>query len=194
MSAITDVSQVAQIMSILYESNIKLVKIDVEKLLRPKKWGWRFVAFDLRMDNGQICEYYITFEKLASMMWDTHRIYERWRQSSDVDSKDKKANKLYLKDLKRSQTCYSMAFLTSLTDKGYSATSFLETWIQTMTQMVTVFSGGDISTESIKHVPGNTYWFLVATITAFVLLVFIVVLLIRYWRKQCRRRRKLFTD
>lgn len=33
--------------------------MDVEKLLKPKLWGWRFVAFDLRFPNGQLVEYYL---------------------------------------------------------------------------------------------------------------------------------------
>jgi hypothetical protein len=33
-----------------------VVKLDVEKLLEPKEWGWRFVAFDLRMPSHQIIE------------------------------------------------------------------------------------------------------------------------------------------
>jgi hypothetical protein len=68
------------------------VKIDVRKLLMPKKWGWRFVAFDLRMENGQLCEYYLTFEKLARVMWDTHRIYEKWRQAGVGDKKARREN------------------------------------------------------------------------------------------------------
>jgi hypothetical protein len=38
---------------------IGFVKTDVEKLLKPKRWGWRFVAFDLRFPNGQLVEYYL---------------------------------------------------------------------------------------------------------------------------------------
>ncbi len=92
MTAIRDPGDVGTILGMLLEARIRLVKIDVRKLLRPKKWGWRFVAFDLRMENGQICEYYLTFEKLARVMWDTHRIYERWRQAGIGDKKARREN------------------------------------------------------------------------------------------------------
>jgi hypothetical protein len=92
MTAVRDVGEIAEIVGLLVEARIRLVKIDVAKLLRPKKWGWRFVAFDLRMENGQICEYYLTFDTLARVMFDTHRIYERWRQASVGDRKARNEN------------------------------------------------------------------------------------------------------
>jgi hypothetical protein len=38
-----------------------VVKLDLEKLVSPKEFGWRFLAFDLRMLNGQLMECYIVF-------------------------------------------------------------------------------------------------------------------------------------
>ena len=33
-----------------------VVKLDLDKLVRPKAFGWRFLAFDLRMPNGLLVE------------------------------------------------------------------------------------------------------------------------------------------
>ena len=152
MTAIKDVGQIGDIMGLLVESGIKLVKIDVKKLLKPKKWGWRFVAFDLRMENGQICEYYITFEKLARVMWDTHRIYEKWRQAK-VDKVARRENPQYLNDVSRSKICYSMAFLSSLNDGKYGPTTFLERWIETLDRFVTVLKTGVLPADKHRKIP-----------------------------------------
>lgn len=142
MTAIKDVGQIGDIMGLLVRAHIKLVKIDVRKLVVPKKWGWRFIAADIRMPNGQICEYYITFEKLARVMWDTHRIYERWRQAKLEDGRARRDNPQYLNDLRRSKTCYAMAFLSSLNEGKYGASTFLERWIETLERMLVVFQTG----------------------------------------------------
>lgn len=51
MTAITEIGQVADILNILLEAHIAVVKIDLKKLLYPKSFGWRFIAFDLRMPS-----------------------------------------------------------------------------------------------------------------------------------------------
>jgi hypothetical protein len=43
-----------------------IVKLDIAKLLHPKEWGWRFVAFDFVMPNHQLVECYIVFAELES--------------------------------------------------------------------------------------------------------------------------------
>jgi hypothetical protein len=41
----------------------EVVKLDVDKLLAPKEWGWRFLGCDLRIKStGQIVECYVVFK------------------------------------------------------------------------------------------------------------------------------------
>jgi hypothetical protein len=47
-------------------SRERVVKLDLQKLLTPKEWGWRFLAFDFRFPNGQLVECYIVFVDLVS--------------------------------------------------------------------------------------------------------------------------------
>jgi hypothetical protein len=44
---------------LLFEGGLsqdRVVKLDLQKLLTPKEWGWRFLAFDFRFPNGQLVE------------------------------------------------------------------------------------------------------------------------------------------
>jgi hypothetical protein len=45
-------------------SQERVVKLDLQKLLTPKEWGWRFLAFDFCFPNGQLVECYIVFVDL----------------------------------------------------------------------------------------------------------------------------------
>jgi hypothetical protein len=45
----------------------RVVKLDVEKLLEPKEWGWRFVGADLQMANGQMVECYVVFAAMEQV-------------------------------------------------------------------------------------------------------------------------------
>ena len=38
--------------------------MDIFKLLTPKYWGWRFIAFDLLFNSGLIVECYITLKNM----------------------------------------------------------------------------------------------------------------------------------
>ena len=38
----------------LCEDNV--AKLDIQKLMKPKEWGWRFLAFDFIMPNHQLVE------------------------------------------------------------------------------------------------------------------------------------------
>lgn len=128
MSAIKDVAQIPDIFAALLANKIRLVKLDVGKLLIPKHWGWRFVAFDLRMPvscapkkeevtnkNNRMDSWWSimlrsidflqvrcvfglknSFSNAALVMFDTHKIYERWRQrkvGAGVDERNYRQDK-----------------------------------------------------------------------------------------------------
>ena len=49
------------------ERGVHAVKVDLEKLLKPKKFGWRFIGCDLKMPNGLLVECYIAFAELMAV-------------------------------------------------------------------------------------------------------------------------------
>jgi hypothetical protein len=70
------------VLDILRRQGFTLVKTDTGKLARPKEWGWRFVAFDLRAPNGQLIEFYSPPAELDSktVKGPNHLLFEKWRQ------------------------------------------------------------------------------------------------------------------
>jgi hypothetical protein len=69
------------------QGRVSLVKIDGAKLFSPGVFGWRMVAFDLRIiKTGMIVEHYMTFSDLimTNDRW-LHRVFEAWRDE-DTDT------------------------------------------------------------------------------------------------------------
>jgi hypothetical protein len=64
---------------------ISVVKFDFDKFFKPKIWGWRMFALDIRLKNGGlITEFYATYDTLIEANRRmAHVIYEKWR---DVDT------------------------------------------------------------------------------------------------------------
>ena len=63
-TVIDDFRDVPAIFDELLKEGISLVKIDTNKLFEPKEWGWRIIAFDIRMPNGQLVEWYLPLREL----------------------------------------------------------------------------------------------------------------------------------
>jgi hypothetical protein len=42
----------------------RVAKMDVDKLITPEEWGWRFLSFDFVIPNHQIVGCYIVFEEM----------------------------------------------------------------------------------------------------------------------------------
>ena len=57
----------------------EIIKADVVKFITPKEWGFRIVAFDLRMPNGQIVEYYLPLREIEAVKGVNHKLFEKWR-------------------------------------------------------------------------------------------------------------------
>ena len=57
----------------------EIIKADVAKFITPKEWGFRIVAFDLRMPNGQIVEYYLPLREIEAVKDVNHKLFEKWR-------------------------------------------------------------------------------------------------------------------
>ena len=48
----------------------EVVKLDIEKFVSPKEWGWRFIGADIKMANGQLVECYVVFIAMAAEVAD----------------------------------------------------------------------------------------------------------------------------
>jgi hypothetical protein len=102
-------------------SDQRVVKLDLQKLLTPKEWGWRFLAFDFRMPNGQLVENYIVFADMehakknpdpqaqVCVGMGNHEIFERWRVK-DVTKLSAAEKEEYSKDKKESNRRYYSAW------------------------------------------------------------------------------------
>lgn len=91
------------------EEGWEIVKVDVDKLMAPKEWGWQFVGLDLRMPNGQIVEYYMPVKEMESAKRaGNHQLFEKWR-SRDTNALTPKQKIEYSEDLAKSQENYEAA-------------------------------------------------------------------------------------
>lgn len=79
-TVIDSVTQLPEVTQILDKAGIEIIKRDTEKVLSPGKWGWRIVAFDLRMPNGQLVEYYLPVKELEKAKKEKgHYLFEQGR-------------------------------------------------------------------------------------------------------------------
>lgn len=63
----------------LKESGFEIVKLDLDKLIKPKGRGWRMAAIDLRAPNGQLLEYQILPREMNEAGKIEHQMYKQWR-------------------------------------------------------------------------------------------------------------------
>lgn len=103
----------------IVNQGIQLVKMDTEKFLSPKGFGWRIIAFDLRMPyNNQIVEWYIPISDLEkAKKGGGHQIFEDWRNKSDEEREAQKEQ--YDKAKETSSKLYNTAFQNALINMGY---------------------------------------------------------------------------
>ena len=76
------------------------MKVDLKKLLKPKKFGWRFIGCDLKMPNGLLVECYIAFAELMAVDRRNHVFFERWR-GKDIKNLSAEERRKYEVMLKR---------------------------------------------------------------------------------------------
>ena len=103
----------------------RVVKVDLDKFLKPKEWGWRFIGADLQMHNGQLVECYVVFAQLEEAKkqanrpelteLSNHGLFEKWRgRVIQQLSEDESAH--YQQDLTTSRAIYDDAFVRVLND------------------------------------------------------------------------------
>lgn len=93
---LSDLEALPKIAEDLRESGITVVKVDTDKQLQPGPWGWRIAVFDLRMQNGQLVEYYCPVKELEQAKKDgNHKIFENWRTKDISQMSPKELDELY---------------------------------------------------------------------------------------------------
>ena len=126
-TVIPDFRDVPAIFSELLAEGIELVKIDTGKLFRPKEWGWRIIAFDLRMPNGQLVEWYLPLQELeVEKKSRGHLIFEEWRNKTQDELSAQRDD--YFNAIARSYRNYNDAFNAALDRMNVSAQDAEASW------------------------------------------------------------------
>lgn len=105
------------IVQMLNDKGIEIVKSDTLKQFHPQEWGWRISAFDLRMPNGQLVEYYLPVRELEAAKAEGHKIFEKWRNENPKKLTPIQVRE-YQKDLESSQRIYQEAWDSYLARSG----------------------------------------------------------------------------
>ena len=119
-TVISDFRDVTRIFEIMLDMDIGLVKIDTSKLFKPKDWGWRIIAFDLRMKNGQIIEWYLPLQELEQQKkgGSGHHIFEDFR---DMPADQLKNSPAAAAAMRKSREGYNEAFVRDLQRMNFSS-------------------------------------------------------------------------
>lgn len=76
---VENLSDLPKIVEQLKASEFEILKLDLDKLIKPKGRGWRMAAIDLRAPNGQIIEYQILPREMNEAGKIEHQMYKQWR-------------------------------------------------------------------------------------------------------------------
>ena len=115
-----------------YGKNVEVLRFDTEKMKTPGPWGWRMVALDLRMPNGQIAEYYFPTKEMHQALEGTlpgqrignHELFEKWR-NRDVQSLSKEERAQFERDAEESKRWYDRSMRLYYSHTGQTEADFL---------------------------------------------------------------------
>ena len=115
------------IASVLAKNGVEVIKLDAKKMFHPKEWGWRFVAFDLRMPNGQLVEFYAPVPEMdaKAVKGPNHHLFEKWRNANLLSLSQERRGELDA-DQEASNARYEHAFMMALKRMGYADLSAAE--------------------------------------------------------------------
>lgn len=116
-TVLDDITDLPKILADAKAQGFEIIKPDTDKVLNPKEWGWRIAAFDMRMPNGQIVEYYLPVKELEEVKGANHLLFEKWR-NIDVKTLTGDALKEYQADLRLSNERYQTAWEAYLKRTG----------------------------------------------------------------------------
>ena len=126
-TVVDDFRKVPGIFNKLLDAGISLVKIDTNKLFKPKEWGWRIIAFDLRMPNGQLVEWYLPLKELEiEKKQRGHLIFEEWRNKTAEELSAQRNE--YFDAIARSYRGYENAFNAALERMGMTPQEAEASW------------------------------------------------------------------
>jgi N12 class adenine-specific DNA methylase len=108
---------------ILQQHGASIIKLDTKKMVSPKEWGWRFIAWDIQMPNGQLVEFYAPLPELddKAVKGPNHHLFEKWRNvPEEAIINDESLFNERAQDIATSQGRYNDAFRRAITRMGYS--------------------------------------------------------------------------
>jgi hypothetical protein len=115
--------------AVLLEKKLGIVKTDLDKMLHPGLWGWRFAGFDLRMPDRQLVEYYLALEEVMAENDRTcHALFEDWRNRPHAERVVKWRE--YQRDIETSKNAYDSAWRKALRRLHLTPDSAAEAWRQ----------------------------------------------------------------
>jgi hypothetical protein len=120
---LTQLSDIPRIVQIVLRHGVTIVKIDADKLIEPKNWGWRFIGFDFRFPNGQLVEFYAPplHLDIPAVKKPNHELFELWRYVHPSELEEgKSAVFLYEEAVLVSRQRYDEAFDEFLRVSGYN--------------------------------------------------------------------------
>ena len=95
-----------------------IIKTDTDKVLNPLEFGWRPIAIDIQMPNGQVAEFYAAPKELIrDLRGSGHGLFERWR-FRDVLLLNRRERRRYNKDEAASYALYTAALNEYLARTG----------------------------------------------------------------------------
>lgn len=122
-TVLDSIEQLPAIVDKLNSLGVEVVKADVDKVMRPKEFGWRIAAFDLRMPNGQLVEYYLPVRELeAAKKGEGHKLFEEVR---NLDLTDPASRAKYEEVAAKSRKLYEDAWNRYLARSGVDESAVL---------------------------------------------------------------------
>jgi hypothetical protein len=102
-------NDVDQMVQMFLDEGVVIVKAE-NMVMEPKEWGFRIIAFDLMMPNGQIVEWYLPLTEVeAYKNAGGHEIFEKWR-NRDLTQLDETEREAMQTDIMKSYENYFAAF------------------------------------------------------------------------------------
>jgi hypothetical protein len=125
LANLADFDSVMNVFERLQEaSEIRIVRIDLAKLLVPREFGWRMIAVDIQLRTGMLVEHYMTFDALIRVNEDwLHKVYERWRGAQAATIGEARKRK---RDAVMSSAAYRELFAQAVCDTRMDNTSLWE--------------------------------------------------------------------
>ncbi len=146
---IKTLGDVARIFQILKQHGVSLVKVDTAKMLAPKKWGWRFAGFDLRMPNGQLVEFYCPPHTLDAhdVKHPNHLLFEKWRNATQEHIDANQAE--MARDVAESRARYDAAFAQFLERSGMDEKALVASWTKVVDSLGETSSNLSINSDAV---------------------------------------------